>query len=132
MFGPDCFNGATEEQMSVLAPDTTLTLEQAFIAENYDFLRLLFGIKDITTWFGFDSWGSGAPKSLLGDFGNAEYIVFSEGSNETKTQLNIQTYYRHYINITFPDNYSNHGIQLSYDIETETFTVIKYGYLDNN
>ena len=129
LFGPNCFDDAvTEEQMSVLTPGTTLTLEQAFIAENYDFLRLLFGIKDITTWFGFDSWGSGAPKSILGVPG--EYIVFSEGQDEIKTRLNIQEYYMHNINIAFPNNFSDHGIQLSYDIETETFTVIKYGYLD--
>ena len=125
LFGPNCFDGATEEEMSILAPGTVLTMEQVFESSNYDFLKILFGIKDIDTWIGFNSWGSGAPKSLLGENGEAEYIEF-EIDNSGKHPLYIGQYLEHYIGIAFPAD-NKKGIVLDYDFETETFTVIEYG-----
>ena len=126
LFGPNCFDGATEEEMSILEPGTVLTMEQVFESSNYDFLKILFGIKDILTWIGFDSWGSGAPKSLLGEYGNAEYIEFEIDDSGIKHSLYIGQYWKHYIGIAFPADNSK-GIVLDYDFETETFTVVEYG-----
>ena len=125
LFGPNCLNGATEEEMSILEPGTVLTMEQVFESSNYDFLRILFGIKNINAWIGFDSWGSGAPQSVVGRYGEQTYIVFDTGGG--KRLLNIGTYSGHDIGIGFPVVNANKGIVLDYDFETETFTVQSYG-----
>ena len=136
LFGPD-ESGEAEERRP-LQEGTVLTMEQVFDAENYDFLKLYFGLVNIQNWVsGPNSFGSGVPKSILADYDSHASILFyyeprQEGGGVTRMTIAPYGEYREELDQWFyniyiedPFNYTN-ILTLVYDYKTETFKVVEY------